>query len=169
VLILPDHNRPYYIGHVNQPIVPQYFWNLSGSMLDFTLNPLVYLEEYQGPTILIEINGFRFSVPSGWHILIVDTETKLIDTIPVSQCSTSPYLAMIVSSISSKYMELPIKVVDFKPDELVVYPMISKGCMMFCPVGEEDSDPENIVSVLIGPYDLYDKYLENVSAKELFY
>jgi hypothetical protein len=41
--------------------------------------------------------------------------------------------------------------------------------MMLHPVGLEDGNEENVLNVVIGPYDLYDKFLKNVSARELLY
>ena len=170
MIILPEWSRPYIISAVNQPIVPQYYWTFSGTLLDFTLTPLVYLEENIGPTIRIEINGIEFDVPTSWHILVVDPETRTIDTIPVAECAHNEYKAMLISSINSKYVDSVINIIDLNPnDTSLVYPKLSKGTMMMHPVGLEDGNEENVLNAVIGPYDLYDKYLKNVSARELLY
>jgi hypothetical protein len=72
--------------------------------------------------------------------------------------------------MNAKYKDGKISVIDLDPAEKsIVYPKISKGTMMLHPVGLEDGNEENVLNVVIGPYDLYDKFLKNVSARELLY
>jgi hypothetical protein len=170
LLILPEWHRSYIISAVNQPIVPQFYWTFSGQLLDFKLTPLVYLEEAIGPTIKLSINDIEFDVPTSWHIMIVDPDTRLVDTIPVAQCAQDDYRCLLINAQNSKYKDGKISVIDLDPSEKsLVYPKISKGTMMLHPVGLEDGDEENVLNVIIGPYDLYDKFLKNVSARELLY
>ena len=130
----------------------------------------MYLEEVTGPTVRLKINQIEFDVPASWNIMIVDSETRLIDTIPVVQCAQDDYKCLLINSKSSKYADADIAVVDLDTsDKSLVYPKISKGTMMLHPVGLDVTNEENIFNIVIGPYDLYDKFLKDVSARELLY
>jgi hypothetical protein len=138
-------------------------------MLDFTLNPIHYLEETTGPSIEVMIKNFKFSIPASWNILVVDRDTSLIDTIPVSNCTSNNYEAFIMTTIGNRFESAQINVLDLIPEQKIVHPMIQKGTMFCHPIGTQERNEESVMSVMIGPFDLYQKYLEGVSAKELLY
>ena len=169
MLLLPEFGRPYLIQSLDSPVVPKYFWTFSGPMLDFVLAPIHYLEETYGPTVEIVLNGFQFSVPASWNILVVDRDTSMVDTVPIHVCSTNMYTAFLMSSTTNRYLTADIHVVGFEKEEKLVHPMVQKATMMCHPIGPDSSNQNSILSAVIGPYDLYQKYLNNVSAAELLY
>jgi hypothetical protein len=168
MLLLPEFGRPYLIQSLDSPVIPKYFWNFSGPMLDFVLSPIHYLEETCGPTVAIMLNGFKFSVPASWNILVVDRDTSMVDSVPIHVCSTNMYTAFLLSSTTNRYSTADIHVVGYEKEEYLVHPMIQKATMMCHPIGP-DTNQSSILSAMIGPYDLYQKYLANVSACELLY
>jgi hypothetical protein len=130
----------------------------------------VYLEEVAGATINLVINEINITMPASWHILVVDPDTRLVDTIPVAQCVYNEYKALMIGTINSRYIDSTIKVLELDSnDNVQVYPKISKGTMMLHPAGLEIGNEENVLSIVVGPYDLYDRYLQDVSARELLY
>ena len=58
------------IENLLSPVVPKHYWIFSGQMQDFMLAPISYLEETSGPSLTIEVDGFRFNVPAHWNILV---------------------------------------------------------------------------------------------------
>ncbi len=169
MLILPEFARPYLIQSLDSPVVPKYFWTFSGPMLDFVLSPIHYLEETTGPSVCVMISGFEFYVPASWNILVVDRDTSMVDTVPIHVCSTNVYQAFLFSSVSNRYVTADIYVTDYRKDDRIVHPLVQKATMMCHPVGPEPMNQQAILNAMIGPYDLYQKYLSNVSACELIY
>ncbi len=142
-------------------------------MKDFKLTNIPYIEETKGPSVELLISGFRFIVPASWNIMVCDEETSLLDTIPISTCSSANYQALLMSAKDSQVRMVDIDVIDFHPNYSCYHPMIAKGGMLCHPVGPEkrndNKDNENILNVLIGPHDLYSKYLKGIGAAEMLY
>lgn len=168
MLILTDYNHDYNIRSVDEPLSPQYYWHLSGVMQDLALSAILYLEETTGQTVLVDIAGYPIYLPASWNILIVDDQTKSIDTISIINSASKTFEAMIFSSLTSVYHKAPIRVIDLLPEHSCVHPMINKNCMMLHPVGHNPSNANDIFSIAVGPFDLY-PLLEDISAKDLIY
>lgn len=166
MLVLPDYNRPYAINSLTAPLVIRHHWMFNGNIFDFVLSEISYLEETTGPAIKISANGNGFWVPEAWHILVVDTDTSYVDTVPIISCASTPYSAFIFCSSDMKQRCQEIRVVD-KADEMpIVHPMIPKGFAHVHPIGSTSVGSSSRIApqlnIVIGPHDLY-KILANKS------
>lgn len=167
--ILPEWNKPYILDSLTCPVIAEYYWAFSGPMLDFTLLPINYLEETIGPAIELQINGTTVLVPSTWNIMVADPETSTLDVVPITNCALNDYHAVLIASYDSKIRLQRIQVTDLVKRLSCVHPMLPKGTMMMNPVGPEKDkvNDDNILSMCIGPYDLYSKYLNNKTIGDL--
>jgi hypothetical protein len=171
MLIFTDYNKPLIIDSLDTPLVTRHHWVLSGSMKDFKLANIPYIEETRGPSIEIMVEGFKFVVPASWNILVVDQETMILDTVPVANCSTGSHRVLLFASYDTKVRSADISIIDLHPNFSCFHPMVGKGTMLCHPVGPETrrDGVENILNVMIGPHDLYSKYIKDMSAAELMY
>lgn len=171
ILIYTDYHKPLIIDSLDTPLVTRHHWVLSGTMKDFKLANIPYIEETKGPSIEVMIEGFKFFIPASWNILIMDKETTVLDSVPIANCSTDSHLVLLFSSFDSKIRTAEISVTDLHPNYSCYHPMVGKGTMLCHPVGPEERRDgiENILNVMIGPHDLYSKYLKGISAAELLY
>lgn len=171
MLIFTDYNKPLIIDSLDTPLVTRHHWVLSGSMKDFKLANIPYIEETRGSSIEVMIEGFKFIVPALWNILVVDEETMVLDSVPIASCSTSSYRALLFSSFDTKVRHADIAVIDLHTNHSCFHPMVGKGTMLCHPIGPETrrDGVENILNVMIGPHDLYSKYIKDMSAAELLY
>lgn len=138
-------------------------------MVDFTLNPIEYLEETTGPVVKARINNSEFWVPASWHILVTDRETYQIDTVNIQSCANIGHVAFSFSPDEMKLRTLDIKIVDTADKMSLVHPMINKGTMLVHPVGPspEMHTKQFNLSVAIGPHDLY-KHLAGKVIGDIF-
>lgn len=151
--ILPDYNHSYHIGSVSEPIIPRYAWYYDALLNDFMLRPLLMLEETTGPTITAEINGEILKVPANWYILMVDDDTKMIDTLPINRAAGSGYKAFMMHPSLSRYELADVKLLDLTQDA-VVHLLISKQQLVCHPVGTTKSSKSLPMCILIGPQDV---------------
>lgn len=173
MLILPDYLGAYMIESTSSPIIPQHSWCFDAAALDFMLKPILLLEETEGEAVLTRINNFEFYVPESWHILVVDEDTRLIDTVPIKKAVK--FQAFLMNPTVSTFETSKIVLLDLVPMARLTHVSIPKGCMTCHPVGPITSKSARglpparnlpIWSCLIGPQDLH-KYLNDVTAKEL--
>ena len=66
MLILNEHEQPIILDSVHSPTATNYFWVLDLNMRDYTLSPLLFLEETTSPAIKLRIHGFEFYLPTSW-------------------------------------------------------------------------------------------------------
>lgn len=170
MLILPDYNFPYVIDNVSGPVVPKYNWFYDVDSNDFLLKPIRFLEETIGSTVVVKINGFTFNIPASWNLLVVDEDTKLVDTVPIVQCSSNNYKAFMMHPDTNDYHMSSVDLIDLLPKESCVHVMIPRMCMMLHPVGPLENPPskraELSYSVLLAPQDL-GKHMTGLTAMEI--
>lgn len=174
--ILPDYGFPYIIDNVSGPVIPKYNWFYDSDLNDFVLRPIRLLEETTGPTVHVRINGLEFSVPASWNLLVVDEETKLIDTVQVTQCSSSNYLAFLTHPDHTDYALSKIILIDLVMKESCVHTLIPRSHMLLHPVGPIDGSPDTIYtskkktelsySCLLTPQDL-GKHMNGMTVMEI--
>lgn len=169
MLLFPEHNKPYLINSLTDPVVVKHNWIFSGPMCDFMLSPITYLEETTGAAVKVRINNFEFWMPASWNILVTDTETYQLDTVGIQSCASTKHLAFSFSPKEMKLRTLDVVVLESSPEMSLVHPMISKGTMLVHPVGPSlnllEKDMQLCVS--IGPHDLY-KHLSNKVIGDIF-
>jgi hypothetical protein len=164
--ILPEYCYPYLIDSVSGPIVPKHAWFYDVTHNDFMLKPIVMLEETTGPTVTVLINGLTFTMPASWNILIVDEETKAVDTVVITQCSSSAFRAFMMHPQLNRYELAPIQLIDLDPQGVCVHLSIPRQSMILHPTGPTKISRDFSMCCLIGPQDI-GKLMENMSAQEL--
>ena len=60
---------------------------------DFYFIPLIFLESFSAPAIVMEINGKEIMMPIDWHIAVGDSETRSEERRVGKECRSrwSPY------------------------------------------------------------------------------
>jgi hypothetical protein len=173
MIVLPDYGFPYILDNVSGPVVPKYSWFYDVSQNDFVLRPIRLLEETIGATVTVKINDFTFDVPASWNLLVVDEETKIVDTVPITQCSSNNFLAFMMHPDAHDYYLSPVVLIDLKMKGSCVHTMIPRMTMMLHPVGpvqitSSTRTPKQDLSYccLLSPQDL-GKHMDNVTAMEI--
>lgn len=171
MLIFTDYNKPLIIDSLDTPLVTRHHWIFSGTMKDFKLSNIPYIEETKGPSVELMIEGFRFIVPASWNVMVCDRDTTLLDTVPIANCSTGSHQALLFSAIDCQVRLADINVIDFFQSYSCHHPMVAKGTMLCHPIGPEKRHDkvENVLNVMLGPHDLYSKYLKGIGATEMLY
>lgn len=169
MVILPEYNFPYLIDSVTGPVVPKLCWFYDAELNDFLLRPIRLLEETTGPTVKVKINGFSFLVPASWNLLVVDRDTKTVDTVQITQCSSSGFHAFLMHPEDSSYELSPVILEDLFMKESCIHVMIPRMHMLVHPVGPIKNmmkGTEKVYSCLLTPQDL-GKHMLDMTAMEL--
>jgi hypothetical protein len=164
--ILPDYGFAFAIDDVTTPVIPKYAWFYDVQVNDFLLRPIHMLEETTGPTVTARINGTVISVPASWYILIVDDDTRTVDTVPITQCASSAFKAYLMHPRLNRYEAVAVELMDLDYNGVVVHLAIPRLTMICHPVGQTMSSKDLPMNVLLGPQDL-GKHMVNMSAQEL--
>ena len=166
---LAEYGHAFPINDVSEPIVPRHCWFYDVERNDFMLRPIRLLEETTGTTVRVNFSGFEINVPATWNLLVVDEETKVVDTVQITQCNSSNYKAFLMHPDDSSYILSPIALVDLILKESCTHVMIPKMTMMLHPVGQIKNDRKKTnlnYSCLLSPHDL-GKHMIGMTAMEV--
>ena len=160
MLIFDEHDKTIILDSIHTPLISEYMYVLDLNIMDFTLSPLLVLEETVAPTIELLIMGFKFTLPASWNILVVDEETLQLDVVGVSELAGRDFRVFLYGPNQSRH-EMAIAVVtDFHPNFHNVGPSLSKHQMLCHPVA-----PNWWINA--APTDSYNKFLKNTVAGDL--
>lgn len=160
MLIFDESSKPLILDSIYTPTLSEYMYVLDLELMDFTLTPLLVLEEIVAPTIEISILGFQFMLPANWNMLVVDDDTMQLDVCEVSEVAGREFRAMLMGPDKVHFDTAMIQVVDYHPNHHNVGPSLSKHQMLCHPIS-----PEWWINV--APSDTYNKYLKNRVAGDL--
>lgn len=160
MLIFDGKNDVLILDNIYTPVAADYFWVLDLMMMDFTLSPLLVLEETVCPTIEVQVLGFQFNLPATWNVLVADPETMQLDVIEVSELAGKQFHAFVHGPKKPNMETALITVTDFFNTRKNVGPSVNKHQMLCHPVS-----PDSWINV--APSDTYNKYLKDRVAGDL--
>lgn len=153
MLIFDDASQAIIIDSVTTPITTDYLWVLDLQLMDYTLTPLLMLEETIAPTLTLQILGFSFKLPANWYILVYSEETMQLDVVHIGELAGDDFTAVVYGPNYNMVRGGNIKVVNYETEDINFGPALNKHQMLCHPIG-----PNEWVNV--SPSDVYNKYLK---------
>jgi len=161
MLIFDENTNAIIIDSITTPLLTEYFWVLDLEMRDFTLTPLLVLEEVVAPTVTLEVLGFRFKLPATWCMLVYAEDTMQIDVIENGELAGKDFTAMVAGTEIAMVRPGKVKLLDYTPEDCNYVPSLAKNQMLCHPIG-----PNEWVNV--APSDPYNKYLKDLVVGDIF-
>lgn len=128
--------------------------------MDFTLAPLLVLEETVCPSIAISVCGFELIVPAAWNLLVCATETHQLDVVPMYDLAGREFTAMVYGPNVPYVQTEKVKVVDYYPNYLNTAPSFNNHQMLCHPIS-----PDRWITMT--PTDVYNKFLKNKTSGDI--
>lgn len=160
MLIFDDHSQPIILDSINGPTVTTHMWVLDLSILDFTLAPLVMLEEVVCPSIRIMVRGFEFTLPANWNVLVYDRETAQLDVVELAETAGREFTALTYGPRKTAVSPAIVTVTNYFVEHKNVGPSLNKHQMLCHPIGPDEW-------ICVAPSDSYNKYLKDIIVGDL--
>ena len=105
---------------------------------DFFFIPLIFLESFSSPAIVMEINGKEISMPLDWHIAVGDSETgNDLEILPLTSINDRGFEAFIFNPLKSYKPDFgELKVKNFYNDVKWHVPKTKNGQLLSVPISE---------------------------------
>lgn len=152
MLILDNNNKALILEDIFTPITSDYFWVFDLEMMDYTLTPLLVLEEINCPTIVVMVNGFCFNLPANWNILIFDDDTCQLDIVEISELAGSDFTVLSYGPNKNNVDGYKIQTINYFPTYKNIAPSLHKHQLLCYPISNDSW-------INISPSDGYNKYL----------
>lgn len=126
---------------------------------DFMFPPLIFMESFSAPAVVMKINGNEISMPVDWSVLSGCSDTGAdLEVIPLTSLNNRGFEAFIYNPLSSfkpNYAE--IEVVNFYSDVKWYFPKMKPGQLLAMPMDNlEKSDCVYFVKDIHKQYEIVD-------------
>ena len=105
---------------------------------DFFFIPLIFLESFSAPAIVMEIAGNEIMMPVDWHIAVGDSETgNDLEILPLTSINDRGFEAFLfnpIKSFKADYAE--VKILNFYNDVKWYFPKMKNGQLLTVPLTE---------------------------------
>jgi hypothetical protein len=109
---------------------------------DFFFIPLIFLESFSSPAIVLEINGNEIMMPVDWHIAVGESTCgNDLEVLPLTSINDRGFEAFLFNPLSSfKFDFGEIKVTNFYNDVKWYFPKTKNGQLISIPI-EDGPNP----------------------------
>ena len=106
---------------------------------DFFFIPLVFLESFSSPAIVLDIRGNEIIMPVDWHIAVGDSRVgKDLEVLPLTSINDRGFEAFLFNPRKSYKADYsPIKVNNYYNDVKWFFPKIKTGQLLSVPLSDE--------------------------------
>ena len=103
---------------------------------DFFFIPLIFLESFSSPAIVMEINGNEIMMPIDWHIAVGDSYSgNDLEVLPLTSINDRGFEAFLFNPLSSfKFDFGDIKITNFYNDVKWYFPKMKNGQLLSVPI-----------------------------------
>lgn len=107
---------------------------------DYFFIPLIFLESFNSPALVLEIGPHRINMPVDWQILIGEPDQGDLEVVPLTAVNDRGFNAFVFNPLSSFRPEFfKIEVVDIYQDMKWYLPKLKPGQLLAVPL---TADPE---------------------------
>ena len=110
---------------------------------DFFFIPLIFLESFSSPAIVMEIDGNEIMMPVDWHIAVGDSHTgNDLEILPLTSLNDRGFEAFMFNPLKSyKADYAEVKILNFYNDVKWYFPKMKNGQLLSVPLKEGDNPP----------------------------
>ena len=120
--ILTSDNKCYKLEHLPDELTEDIRFavldNSDPKNPDFFYIPLIFLESFNSPAMVMEINGKEITMPIDWHLAVGDSEgTGDIEVLPLTSLNDRGFEAFLFNPLTSYTMNWgEVKITNFYND-----------------------------------------------------
>ena len=115
--------------------------NLDPKNPDFFFIPLIFLESFSSPAIVLELNGKEIMMPIDWHIAVGDSQAgNDLEVLPLTSINDRGFEVFLFNPLSSyKYDFGTLQVKNFYNDVKWYFPKMKNGQLLSVPITDGDN------------------------------
>ena len=139
--ILTLDNRPYDLTHLPEEVDDMRFAILDNSdpaNPDYHYIPLIFLESFNAPALVLQIGEVRIKMPMDWQVLIGEPDVGDLEMLPLTSINDRGFKLFQFNPLSSFRPSFPpIEIVDVYQEVSWYAPKLKNGQMLCIPINDE--------------------------------
>lgn len=106
---------------------------------DFFFVPMIFLESFSAPAMVLEINGQEIMMPIDWCIAVGDSDSgSELEVLPLTSINDRGFEAFLFNPISGFKFEFgEIKITNFYNDVKWYFPKVKNGQLLAVPINNK--------------------------------
>lgn len=109
--------------------------NSTPSNVDYLYIPLIFLESFNSPALVLRIGDTLIKMPVDWQILIGEPDHGDLETLPLTSINDRGFKAFTFNPLSSFRPEfMPIEIIDIYHDVTWYAPRLKNGQFLCVPL-----------------------------------
>ena len=145
-----DKNEPYNLENLPEEVDDLRFAILDNSNphnVDYHYIPLIFLESFNSPALVLRVDDVVIKMPLDWQILIGEPEFGDLETVPLTSISDRGFKAYQFNPLSSfRPSFLDLEIIDIYNDVTWYAPRLRNGQFLCVPI-ENCQKPRCIYTV----------------------
>ena len=110
--------------------------------LDYFYIPLIFLESFNAPAVILDIGGQQIEMPMDWSIMIGEKEMGQCEMVPLTSLNDRGFEAMVINPLTVNMTEShEIKIVNIFQDVKWYFPKLKHGHIMSVPLNDRPNPP----------------------------
>jgi len=111
--------------------------NSNPQNVDYHYIPLIFLESFNAPALVLQIGNKTIKMPVDWQILIGEKEHGDLETLPLTSINDRGFSAFSFNPLSSFNPDfLPIEILDIYHDVTWYAPRLKNGQFLCVPIDD---------------------------------
>jgi hypothetical protein len=140
--ILTNENKSYELNHVPEKDVDLRYGVFDFSdktNMDYYFLPLVFLESFYAPAIVLEIGPNKVQMPLDWSIVVCDESLSGMEVLPLTRLNDRGFHAMLFNPMKNSVPEVyEIEVTNIFAEVKWYFPKLKNNNLLVVPVEEGD-------------------------------
>lgn len=109
---------------------------------DYFYIPLIFLESFNSPALVLRIGEHTIRMPVDWQILIGEPDLGDLEVVPLTSINDRGFSAFTFNPLTSFKPEFkPVEIVDIYQDVKWYFPKLKPGQLLAVPLVEEGKKP----------------------------
>ena len=106
---------------------------------DYYYIPLIFLESFNSPALVLKIGENTIKMPVDWQLLIGEPDLGDLEVVPLTSINDRGFSVFTFNPLSSFRPEfMPVEIVDIYQDVKWYFPKLKPGQMLAVPVDNSD-------------------------------
>jgi len=136
-----EKNEPYNLENLPEEVDDLRFAILDNSnphSVDYHYIPLIFLESFNSPALVLRVDDTVIKMPLDWQILIGEPEFGDLETVPLTSINDRGFKAYQFNPISSfRPSFLDLEIIDIYNDVTWYAPRLRNGQFLCVPIDDE--------------------------------
>jgi hypothetical protein len=140
-----ETNRSYDLNEIPDEVEDLRFCVLDNSdpkNPDYFFIPLIFLESFNSPALVLRVGEHTVKMPVDWQLLIGETDLGDLEVVPLTSINDRGFSAFCFNPIGSYRPEFhTVEIIDIYQDVKWYFPKLKPGQILAVPIETETNNP----------------------------